>query len=149
MKKKIITIIFMLSVAVFAKPVDEIIFITEDVYPFNFKENGKLQGMSVDILMSMLQKLDSNQLRSDILMLPWNQGYSVVQKKKNTSLFSTTRTKEREKLFKWVGPITPIAISLIAKKDRHIKIRSFNEINKYKIGAVKEGLGEQILHKLT
>jgi polar amino acid transport system substrate-binding protein len=60
-------------------------------------------------------------------------------------LFSTTRTKQREPLFKWVGPIIDTQIGIIAPKSKHLKINSIKDLNKYKIGAVINDIGEQLL----
>lgn len=74
-------------------------------------------------------------------------GYGLAQDKENTVLFSTTRTEARENLFKWVGPITPTRVSVVAKKDRNIKISSFDDFAAYKIGAVREDIGELLLKR--
>jgi polar amino acid transport system substrate-binding protein len=60
-------------------------------------------------------------------------------------LFSTTRTEQREKLFKWVGPITTTNIGIIAPKSKHLKINKIEDLKKYKIGAVLKDIGEQLL----
>jgi len=121
---------------------------TENSPPYNFIQDKELKGTAVDLLVLMLQKVGSTQSRKDIHMLPWSRAYDYVQTKKNTVLFSTTRTSEREKLFKWVGPISQNIIALIAKKDKKIKIKSLHDITKYKIGVVREDIGEQILLNL-
>jgi len=137
--------IFLLSTNVMSKAIDEINFITENYPPFNFKEEGKIQGISVDILLLMLKEVQSKQSRKDIKILPWARGYSYLQTLKNTALFSTTRTVQRENLFKWVGPISQTTISLIARKDNHIKINSIHDIHKYTTGVVRDDIGEELL----
>jgi polar amino acid transport system substrate-binding protein len=118
---------------------------TENYPPFNFIDNGKLEGISVDLMVLMLKKLNYEQSRDSIRLLPWTRGYQNLLKKKNTCLFATTRIEEREKLFKWVGPISSTTISLIARKDKKIKINSVKDIMKYKIGVVRDDIGEQLL----
>jgi len=132
----------------FAKEVDDITFMTENYPPYNFKQNDKIQGISVDILVLMLEKLKAKTSRQDIRMLPWARSYAYLHDVKNTALFSMTRTKHREEAFKWVGPIALTTISLIAKKSHHIKIESIKDIQKYKIGAIRDDIGEQLLRPL-
>jgi polar amino acid transport system substrate-binding protein len=72
--------------------------------------------------------------RSAIEFLPWTEGYQRAQKEKNTVLFSTARLPEREKLFKWVGPIRPVKGVLISKSNNNVTIQSDSDIKKYKIG---------------
>jgi len=154
MKKVILPLIFIftffisLITNIQAKPLDNIKFMTENSPPYNFLQNGELKGTAVELLDLMFKKVGSSQSKKDIVMLPWSRAYSYVQTEKNTVLFSTTRTKQREKLFKWVGPIAENIIALMAKKNKHIKIKSLHDITKYKIGVVREDIGEQILLNL-
>ncbi len=55
-------------------------------------------------------------------MYPWDRGFLFAQNEDNTILFSTTRTQDREKMFKSVGPIFTNAMCLIVRKDSNIKI---------------------------
>jgi len=125
--------------------VDDIVFMTEQYPPYNHEEDNKLQGIAVDTLALMLQRAGSKQTREDIEMLPWARGYKRVQLEPNTCLFSTTRTEEREDLFKWVGPIGPITVGLIARKERGIKIDSAEDMKKYKIGTIRDDVAELYL----
>ena len=140
----IIFIFFSHSFAL-AQNVDDILYMTEDDPPFNFKEDGELKGISVDLMVLMLQKLNSKLSRDDIKLYPWVRGYLYVQKSPNTCLFAMTRSKKREKLFKWVGPFSPNPIVLFALKSKNIKINSIEDLNKYKIGVVKDDISELYL----
>ncbi len=128
-----------------AESVDDIVFMTEQYPPYNFEEDNKLQGIAVDILTLMLQRVGAKQVREDIELLPWARGYKRVQSEPNTCLFSTTRTEEREHLFKWVGPIAPELVGLIARKERNIKIDSVEDIERHKIGTIRDDVAEQYL----
>ncbi len=126
---------------------DDILFMTEDYPPYNFREDGKLKGISVDLMVLMLQKLNSKLSRDDIELHPWAHGYHWIQKKPNTCLFAMTRTKEREKLFKWVGPFAPETIVLFALKRKKIIINSIEDLYKYKIGVVRDDIAELFLRQ--
>jgi polar amino acid transport system substrate-binding protein len=71
--------------------------------------------------------------QDDIKLVPWARGYHLVQTTENTILLSTTRIEEREKMFKWVGPIFQNTSGLIAKKARGLKIGGVEDIRKYKV----------------
>ena len=135
---------FLMSSCLFAHSVDDLYIGTEDYPPYNLKENGKLQGISIDLMDLMLRKLDSRQTHDNISILPWARGYFYLKERKYTCLFSTFRTKKREKLFKWVGPISSTTISLIARKDKN---NSLSDIMKYQVGVVREDVGEQLIEK--
>lgn len=130
---------------VFAQSVDELMLMTESFPPLNFEQDGQLQGITVDIMELMLKKLNSKLTRDDIRLLPWARAYKYVKTKENTCLFAMLRTKARENLFKWVGPFIPIRIVLIAPKHKNIKINSFQDLKKYRIGTVIDDIGEQLL----
>lgn len=121
---------------------------TEPWIPYQFEdENGDIKGIAADLLVLMLERVNSSQGRNDIKMYPWVRGYLNVQKQKNTILFSTTRTKERENMFKWVGPIFQNTTQLIAKKDSIIEITTPKDLHKYKMGTVIGDVGEQYLQR--
>ncbi|WP_354625748.1 transporter substrate-binding domain-containing protein [Psychromonas sp. MME2] len=125
--------------------IDDIDFITENYPPYNYLENGQLQGISIDLLLLMLNKLESKKSLVDIHIQPWARGYSTLITTANTCLFSVVRTKARDPLFHWIGPISATSIAMIARKDKHIKINSKEDFLKYKIGVVRADVGEQLL----
>lgn len=119
---------------------------TEDWEPFHYiGENNKVEGYVIDLVDMILKDIDNSQTKDDIELLPWARGYKLAQIKKNTIIFSTTRTKEREKLFKWVGPIFNNRMLLVAKKSNNIKLSSDEEIKQYKVGTVKDDVGNILL----
>ncbi|MCA9749901.1 MAG: hypothetical protein KC414_12405, partial [Romboutsia sp.] len=81
-------------------------------------ESGRPIGINTDIVLEMFQIMGNNKTANDILIVPWARGYSQAKSKTAAvALFSTTRTKAREDLFKWVGPISVAANSLIVLKN--------------------------------
>lgn len=119
--------------------------ITEQFPPFNFEKDGKLQGISIDLLEAVWQKMDANLNESAIKLLPWNEGFQKTLDDKNAVLFSTARLPQREQLFKWAGPIGPIRNVLLVKKERNISIASAEDLKKYKIAALKDDSAVQML----
>ena len=119
-------------------------YLTEQFPPFNFQEDGILKGISVDLLDRMLNRMDIDLNRSSIRLLDWDVGYQTVLKENNTVLFSMGRLSQRESLFKWVGPISPIKVVLFVMKDKAIKIESPKDLLKYKIGVINDS-AEQLL----
>lgn len=145
-----LTLIFFTWSLLYASTVElpEFEILTEPFYPYQFKEDGTIKGVSVDLLLLMLKRAGSSQGRDDITMLPWARGYFMAQVRENSLLFSTTRTPEREDLFKWVGPIFKNTMFLIAKKQKHIKITHPEELRDYTIGTVRDDVGELYLKAL-
>ena len=75
---------------------------TENSPPANYLAGGRLQGLSVEIVREILRRRN---IPDSIEMVPWARGYALALNQPNVALFSTTRLPQREKLFKWVGPI--------------------------------------------
>jgi polar amino acid transport system substrate-binding protein len=125
----------------------DIRLMTEEYPPFNFDDGGMLKGMSVDLILKVYEKAGFTITKGSIRLMPWARGYATVQKEANTCLFAMTRTAEREPLFKWVGPIAPTKIGVIAKKERNIRVASAAELSKYRVGVVRDDVGEQLLAK--
>ncbi|MBF0443381.1 MAG: transporter substrate-binding domain-containing protein [Oligoflexales bacterium] len=127
---------------------DSLVFMTEQYPPYNFEEKGQIQGIAVDILGEIMKKLGSKKTINDIQMLPWSRAYKDLQTVPNTCLFSIARNNEREKLFKWVGPIVDVKQVLLAKKSKKIKIAGVTDMNKLQIGVIKDDIMDQTIRKL-
>jgi len=145
---KILIILVLFSTASLSKNIDDFTIMSEEYPPFNMTINNKPSGVSVEVLEGLLKKVDSDLTKNDIKFLPWARSYSLVQRQKHTMLFSMARTKQREKLFKWVGPVGSSIVALIARKDKNIKINSVEDMKKYKIGSVKNDVAELALKEL-
>lgn len=126
----------------------DLTYITEQYPPYNFQMDGKLQGISVDLLEKIWEKMGANLNSSAIQVLPWTEGYEKALKENNTVLFTTFRSPEREQLFKWAGPIASGKDVLLAKKDKNISIKAPEDLKKYKIAAVEDDLDVQLLLNL-
>lgn len=123
----------------------DLTYITEQFPPFNFQVDGKLQGISVDLLEMVWQRMGADLNRSVIEVLPWTQGYRKTVTENNTVLFAVGRIPEREPLFKWAGPIGSSWYVLLTKMERNISIYDAEDLKKFKIAAVEDDLAVQKL----
>ncbi len=62
-----------------------------------------------------------------IEQLPWARGYVLLEKQKNSVLFTMARTKEREHMFKWVGPLSTERQVLIALSKKKVELQSIED----------------------
>ena len=92
--------------------------ITEQYPPYNYQEDSKLQGISVDLLEGIWAKMGVDLNRSVIELLPWTEGYQRTLNESNTVLFTTGRIPEREQRFKWAGPAASGQYALLAKSKK-------------------------------
>jgi polar amino acid transport system substrate-binding protein len=116
---------------------------TEEFPPFNFTEKGQITGVSTEIVRHVLA---DTQIQYRIKSLPWKQTYKKAQQEPNSLIFSISRNQSREKLFKWIGVITPTSYFAMAlKKRKDIKIVSLEDMKKYKIGTTMDDIVEHWL----
>lgn len=123
----------------------EISFYTESYPPANYIKDDKITGYSVDILLAASALVGEPVELNQITLQPWARSYRTVLTHQDSVLFSTTRSEHRENLFKWVGPILDIKVVVLARKDANIKINSPLDMADYRIGVIRDDIGEQSL----
>ncbi|MDP2369688.1 substrate-binding periplasmic protein [Rhodoferax sp.] len=116
--------------------------ITEEFPPYNYTEQGKITGLSTDIVNAVLKEL---KLEGTIQSLPWARAYDTAKSASGVLIYSIGRTPEREPLFKWVGVIAPTDYYLYGLPGRALKIDSLEMAKPYQIGTVNQDVGEQFL----
>lgn len=103
--------------------------LTEEFPPYNYTRDGKITGLSTEIVREILKRIDHP---DNIKVHSWALAYKLIQKKDNIVLYSTVRSKSRENLFKWVGPIAISNVVFFAKKGSGILMKSYDEARKVK-----------------
>lgn len=123
----------------------ELTILTENLPPLNYLREGVLVGPSVEIVREIQQRVGSNDM---IEVFPWARAYQLALEKKNVVLFSTTHTKDRDNLFKWVGPLAAKRDILLAKKGNKLKVQSLEDAKKVqRIGTLRDDTRERLLEK--
>ncbi len=118
---------------------------TEDSPPGNYLDKGKITGLAVEVVREILHRL---KLPDNIQVVPWARGYTMALNQPNVALFSTTRLPQREKLFKWVGPLYTQTWGFYGKKGSGLKINSLEEAKKVaRIGTYYKDAKEQFLQE--
>ena len=88
-----------------AVPARSLQFYTEEYPPLNYSRDGRPVGLAVDLVRELFERTGDH---GRISVVPWARGYQAAQLEPNTALFVTMRTAERERLFKWVGPVVVV-----------------------------------------
>jgi polar amino acid transport system substrate-binding protein len=118
-------------------------FLTENYKPFNYVENSSLTGLAPDVLKEICNRLN---IPFEVRVLPWDEGYDLVQKSDNAVLFSTILTSGRKDLFKWAGPIASLDWLFYAASQSPITLNSLDDAKKTgRIGVIKDYAIEQFL----
>jgi polar amino acid transport system substrate-binding protein len=106
--------------------------LTEDYPPFSMLDSdGRVTGLSTEIVRELFKRAGVDYRLS---LLSWKLAYKRTRNTANTALYSTTRTPERELLFKWVGPLVTSHWALFATPDSPLRITELNAAKEYPVG---------------
>ncbi|MEF2232259.1 MAG: transporter substrate-binding domain-containing protein [Pseudodesulfovibrio sp.] len=122
---------------------EQLTYLTEEYYPFNYADGGTVRGVSADLLRMVWNRLGVQE--QSIEILPWARAYELARHQPGTVLFGMARTPERESMFRWAGPIFNVRFVLIAKKSKQIQVRSLDQLNGYCIGTVRGDVAHTLL----
>jgi polar amino acid transport system substrate-binding protein len=116
-----------------AEPVSRMLYITtETAAPSSMQDSdGQVIGIATDKVRAALERAG---LGYTIELLPWKRAYAAARTRPDACVYSTTRTPEREALFKWVGPTDSAEWVLMARADRRIGLRTLEDARPYRIG---------------
>ena len=118
-------------------------YLCEDIPPSNYLRDGRLTGISVDLLKSMWRSMGEPE--QPIKVVPWARGYDAALHNPGHVLFSMSRTRERDSLFKWVGPIFSVRNVLLARAGTKNLPKSLAEAKSSRIGTIQGDVVESFL----
>ncbi len=125
-----------------AAPAAALTLVTEENPPFNFTEGGKVTGLATETLLEAGRRA---KVPMKIEVLPWNDAYQRAQSKTDTCVYSTVRLENRERLFRWVGPVASNRWGLYAKEGFAVPVKSLADARPLRIGAVKNDAKVEVL----
>lgn len=107
--------------------------VTEENPPFNYTEQGKVVGLSTEIVSELAKR---GGIPVQIKSMAWEDAYVAAQRDKETCVYSTVRLENRERLFSWIGPIATNQWVLIGKSDFAGPLTKIEDARKYRVGVV-------------
>ncbi|OIQ49319.1 Bacterial extracellular solute-binding protein, family 3 [Pseudodesulfovibrio hydrargyri] len=117
-------------------PAAGITYLAEVYRPFIYMDKGRPVGLAVDLLKLLWQEM--NVPEQPIEVMPWPRIYESGQWNRHVAIFSVYRTKEREKLFKWVGPIAKGRQGLFCLCSRGLEMRSPGDMTGLGIASLRD-----------
>lgn len=130
---------------------DAIVLLTENLPPFNmavdgknFAQDGNIEGIAAEVVRATFKRAGVGYNLT--LRFPWERIYTLALEKPGYGVFSTARLPEREKLFKWVGPIGRYDWIMLACADSPVTLTTLEQAKAYRIGAYKgDAVGERLV----
>ncbi len=117
--------------------------VTEQLPPYQYKEDQKVTGFASEIIKAALQKTP---YQYTINIYPWSRAYNMALKKENTCIYSIARNEERESSFKWVAPIAKTTTYFIGlAENKKIKLNTLEDAKNYVTAVIKNDITHQFL----
>lgn len=119
--------------------------VTEVFAPYNYQKDGKVTGISVDIVSKVFEKLN---ITPQYQVLPWAEAYKTAVKNDNTLIFSMAKNPARDKLFQWVGTLSSVDVCLFSLAHRKdINISHLSQAKQLKVITQPHGHISQVLRR--
>ncbi len=102
---------------------------TEPLAPVHFEEDGDIKGIATDIVREIFNEAG---LEARFELYPWKRAYQKALSTNDSFIYTINRTKKRETLFKWIGPILSKKTYLYKMKDRKdINLVNYDDAKNY------------------
>lgn len=118
-----------------ARTLEQLDYYSEEFFPYNYLEDGKAVGFSVELLTLIFAQLESPAPK--VKIVPWTRGYATLQHQAFTVLFSTIKTKPRIDKFEWACPINISRGKFYGLTDSELEITSLKDAENLKIAIMK------------
>jgi len=109
--------------------------LSEENPPLNFTHNGRLIGLSVEVVREMTRR---SELVADMRAVAWSEAFQRAQTDPKACAFSTARLPARNSMFKWIGPISRGYWSAFALEGFDGYLPKVDDLKKYRIGVVSD-----------
>ncbi|VXC48767.1 ABC transporter substrate-binding protein [Massilia sp. 9I] len=104
---------------------------TETSAPSSMMDGTRVIGIATDKVREAMQRAGVDYT---IELLPWKRAYLAARQRPDACVYSTSRTPEREGLFKWVGPTDVGQWVMMARADSKLKLHSLEDARGLRIG---------------
>lgn len=105
--------------------------LTETSPPVSMRAGNEVIGSGTEKVREIMARTGTG---FTLELLPWRRAYTSVQQRDDACLFSTSRTPDRENLFKWVGPTDEAEWVLLGRADRNFQLHTLEDARKLRIG---------------
>lgn len=116
--------------------------------PFSYQdENGLAQGISVDILLEMLQRIGQPVDRASVKFIAWPRAVAKSRENPGSILLTPAKTPDRADDFYWIGPVHTLQLGLIGKKSKAVRIDDVLGTQGLKVSAIRNSASIYLLHE--
>jgi len=133
---KLLTLMVMLFFSSFVSAHEIIAVYTENYPPYNMYAADKktIVGKSTELVRQIFTRAN---IDYEMILTTWARSLKIARDTKNTAVFSTARTADREKDFYWIGPLVINKWIFMAREEDNIVIDSLSDIQDLVIGSYR------------
>ena len=129
MKTCLLPWLLILLLLVAPLPASAFLVLTENLPPVHYAKGGEVKGIATEIVEEIFRRAG---LRPVIRVYPWKRAYQIALRTQDAFIFTINRTPERERLFKWIGPILEKRTCLFKLRSRRdIRISGLDDVRRY------------------
>jgi len=110
--------------------------------PSSMVENGEIVGRNTDKVREIMRRAG---IQYGIDLLPWKRAYTLVQSRPDMCVFAASRTPEREKLFKWVGPLDEAEWTFYGLAEHRFSLTTLEDARRLRIGTYNGDARDEFL----
>ncbi len=109
-------------------------FVCDYLPPYQYIENDRITGVFIEIVRLMLAELGEEE---EIEFMQWTDAIALAKEKPEVFLLTSLRTTQREKEFRWIGPVVPDEHHIYRLAERtDIVIHDAADLKNYRLGCV-------------
>ncbi|WP_332852838.1 substrate-binding periplasmic protein [Duganella sp. S19_KUP01_CR8] len=105
--------------------------VTEHAPPASMQGQEGVTGRETDKVREMMARTGTTYT---VELLPWKRAFVMARQQPATCVYSTSRTEEREKLFKWIGPTDEAEWVLWGRADHEFPLKTLEDARHLRIG---------------
>ena len=108
--------------------------VTEEFPPLNYSpdQGTTVIGAATDLAREILRRTGTP---ATFVMMPWRNALKRAHEEKETCVYATARTEDREKHFQWVGPLATGQWAFYSTPQRGIVAQRLDDLRPYVIGS--------------
>lgn len=121
---------------------NELTVLMHDLRPYGWKEAGRFHGYAYELVRDAQFELG---ISAEIQLTSFNRGWQLVRQAGPTALFPVSRSPERERLVKWVGPLLESNVYLFKRKGESLRLESIDDLRMLTSIGVQQGIRDDFV----
>jgi len=115
---------------------------TEQSPPAAMRAGDSVTGRETEKIQEMMARTGT---AYTLEVLPWKRAYTMALSQDNACVYSTSRTPDRDRLFKWIGPTDEADWIFFGRADHSFPLRSLEDARKLRIGTYNGDARDEFL----